>query len=404
MLVGSSQTVITPKPEVSLLGYDFRQQQLTPGHSGVRDDLWVRALAIDAEDGAGPALIISLDLCIISIPLARRLRALVSEHLGIPADRCLLSCSHTHSGPWLDEAALAEELQPIMPHINGSNPDQARQAYTATLAQAVVTTASKARGLVVPVMVSVYQAPLGLGYNRRVPDGHGGVQQCWNPEEYPRLQPNGPTDPSLSAVVFRQLGGHRQWVLWSHGTHPVVLGKTSTVVSADWPGAANAYLAERGISGHFVLGACGDVHPWIATQDDPHGVAVVGEAAGTMLHLLSRSGGTPQAHAGLQIATHSVPLGGREVDLAVWHLAGLTIAASPTELFAELALDLRQRCPGPLMVATNCNGWSGYWPTRHAFNEGGYEIKAAHAMGRQAGDSEALVDHLAAMIERVQAG
>lgn len=84
----------------------------------------------------------------------------------------------------------------------------------------------------------------------------------------------------------------------------------------------------------------------------------------------------------------------------MWNLAGVQLAAAPVELFSELSVQLRQQVPGPLLVATNTNGWTGYWPTRTAFAEGGYEVDGARAMGRKPGDGEKLVAELAKLVIR----
>ncbi|TVR13235.1 MAG: hypothetical protein EA401_07345 [Planctomycetota bacterium] len=393
MRLGSGRQDITPTEAIPLLGYDFRQEHALPGNSGVRDRLWLRVLALDAEDGAGLALIITCDLCIISVEHARHWRQMVAQRWQLDPARIIISCSHTHSGPWLDERGVADDVAAVLPHTDDSKPNEQRRRYTTQLDDHLLQAVARAVGLMYPVEVSSRETPLGLGYCRRValPD-QTAVAQCWNPEEYPHLQPDPQADPALTAVIFRQRNGHRCWMLWCHGAHPVVLGKTSTRVSADWPGVANAYLQDQGIEGHFLLGACGDVHPWISTAGDDDGVEIVGRSAGAVLHLLSRSGGNPHPTPALHCSMQEQELGGRSIDLSYWRIADVAIAASPTELFASLAAQLRQQhSTSPLMVATNCNGWTGYWPDADAFAQGGYEIRAALAMGRQPGDGERLI-------------
>ena len=401
MRFGSAIEDITPSADVPLLGYDFRQEFLPAGNSGVRDSLAVRVIALDGEDGAGPALIITLDLCIISVRFARLIREAVASACKIDVQRILVACSHTHSGPWLDEKGIAEDVAAVLPNVQGDAAHSARQIYSAKLPEIIVQAAAKACGLFTTVDIYRREMPLGLGYNRRVPDGQGAVKQCWNPLEYPELQPLAQADPMLSVLTLVQRGSSRRHALWCHGTHPVVLGKTSTVVSADWPGAANAYLSERGISGHFLLGACGDVQPWLSTQESSLAVDQVGHAAGAMVALASESGGEVEAAPSLQVVSETHSIGGREVDLMAWNIGGQVLLTSPTELFAPLAAELRQRVGGAVMIVTNANGWTGYWPHSAAFAEGGYEINAAKAMGRSAGDSEHLIDCLANLAKRV---
>jgi hypothetical protein len=368
---GFAKVDITPGPDANLIGYEFRQTNLPPGNTGVHDPLFVRVLVID--DGTGKlAAIVSLDHCILMVPFARQLRRAVAGKLKTSADRVLVSCTHTHSGPFYQRSPW--------------------------LQQRVVAAAAQAAGLTYQVTVTAQYSPLGLGYNRRVATKDG-IRHCWNPQEFPNLNPGPSPDPTCTVAVLRQINGRRQFVLWNVGAHPVVLGKTSRVISADWPGRACQLIDESGPATHslFLLGACGDIHPWIATQEDPAQIEPVARTAAGMVTLLAQADraqkGAPTG-TGLRIATKTW----RGLDLAMWNLAGVQLAAAPVELFSELSVQLRQQMPGPLLIATNTNGWTGYWPTRTAFAEGGYEVDGARAMGRKPGDGEKLVAELAKLV------
>ncbi|MFM2091127.1 MAG: hypothetical protein RLZZ127_1616, partial [Planctomycetota bacterium] len=193
----------------------------------------------------------------------------------------------------------------------------------------------------------------------------------------------------------------RSALLWSLGAHPVCLGKTSRVVSADWPGAAGRTVARLlpGCEPMFVLGACGDAHPWIATQDAAAGLEPLGAAAGGLAAALVQA--ARPGTALLAVAAERVRIGPADLDLAAWRLGGAVVLAAPVELFQSLAADLRARVPAPVVLATNANGWTGYWPARADHAAGNYEVAAAEARGRRPGDGEALVDALVRLAERV---
>lgn len=370
---GFAQVDITPGPAADLIGYEFRQTHLPPGNTGVHDPLFVRALVLD--DGTGKlAAIVSLDHCILMVPLARQLRRAIAGKLKTTADRVLLSCTHTHSGPFYQRSLW--------------------------LQQRVVAAVAQAAGLTYPVTVAAQQAPLGAGYNRRVVTPNG-LRHCWNPQEFPDLNPGPNPDPTCTVVVLRQTNGPRQFVLWNFGAHPVVLGKTSRVISADWPGRACRLIDESAPATHslFLLGACGEVHPWIATQEDPSQIETVARPIAGMVTLLTTAVRAPKGAPTLRTATKTW----RGQDLAVWNLAGVMMAAAPVELFAGLAAELRRQVAGPLVVATNTNGWTGYWPTRAAFAAGGYEVEGARQRGRKPGDGEQLVAELAKLAIVVRA-
>jgi hypothetical protein len=192
----------------------------------------------------------------------------------------------------------------------------------------------------------------------------------------------------------------RSALLFSLGAHPVCLGKTSRVVSADWPGAARRAI-ERHLPGCFAafgLGACGDAHPWIATQDDPAALVPLGEAAGGLAAALAHAA---RPDSGLRCVQRTLQLSGCELDLAAWAIGGAVVLAAPVELFQSLAADLRRRIDRPVLLLTNANGWTGYWPARADFTAGGYEVDAAKARGRAPGDGEALIDALADLAHAV---
>ena len=110
---GFAKADITPGRDLSLMGYEFREESLWPGNDGPRDPLYARALVFDG--GAGPAAIVALDLAVVSLALAQALRRAVAEAVGSDPERVIIACIHTHSGPHLQEfkftdAGLAETV------------------------------------------------------------------------------------------------------------------------------------------------------------------------------------------------------------------------------------------------------------------------------------------------------
>lgn len=392
MKAGFAKIAITPGPENSLLGYDYRQQHLPPGNAGVHDPLYARVLVLQEDDGP-PAAIVSLDLCILAVGLARHLRGLVATALGCGSERVLLCTTHTHSGPLPQRAGDKGEFGDFLtPFITPeqTNPDA---AYAVRLEVDVKTAAAQAGGLLVPVTVSTHSAPLGIAYTRRVPTATG-IKLCWNPQEAADLKPAGSADPACTILTLRQIDGPREFVIFNVGAHPVCLGKTSRVVSADWPGAACAAIDATGPHVHslFLQGACGDTHAWVATQGNPEPMELVGHTVGSFVNLLRQVPG--HSGTGLKVQTQTITMGKTELDLAVWRIGPLWLASAPVELFAELGAQLRAQLGGLGMVVTMANGWTGYWPTESAFAEGEYEVNAAQAMGRSPGDGEKLVAEL----------
>ena len=410
---GFARVDITPPRDVSLCGYEFRQERLAAGNDGVLDPLFARALVLD--DGTRPAALVALDVAIVPTALARRMRRAAAEAIGSAPDRVIIACTHTHSGPILEPSAAAPRGAKKTPGVfspkgpKGAAQKRLRESfspspetrYTAALLEQVREAAARAGGLVYPVRPALREAPLGIGYVRRVPTPDG-LRHCWNPQEQADLQVHPSPDPTCTVLVLDQQGGPRRYVLWGVGAHGVVLGKTSRLVSADWAGRACA-VVEEGLPGAramFLHGASGDVHPWIATQEEPAGVEIVGRAAGAMVALLVQA--TRPGPDELRTAARTVRIGKAELDLAAWRLGGVWIAAAPVELFSELGLALRRRLGGPVILATTANGWTGYWPTAEAFVQGKYEVENARRLGRRPEDGLRLVEKVAALAETIR--
>ncbi|MFW5698585.1 MAG: neutral/alkaline non-lysosomal ceramidase N-terminal domain-containing protein [Planctomycetota bacterium] len=398
--LGSAVEDITPGPELDLLGYAYRQERLPPGNAGAIAPLQARCLVL--ADAQGPAVICSLDLCILSPGLAAHLRRSIADAVATDPDRVLLACTHTHSGPWLPDAEVDAYVRSALPVEKAASTQEPAAAYLARLECAVRAAAARAAGLLVPVQLRWRQADAGLGYARRV-SGAQGMQHCWNPSEQVDLRPAAPADQTLSVLVFEQQGGPARWLLWALGVHPVVLGKTSRVVSPDYPGVANALLEswETDCRAQFLLGPAGDVHPWIATQGDPDQVMVVARAAAAQVALLARSGGRPVAATPLRIASLTRRVGQTELALSVWRIGVLRLIAAPVELFSSLGATLRARIDGPVVIVSNANGWTGYWADASAYDHPQYEIAAGRSWNRERGDGEQLVEALVELAEAV---
>ncbi|MGC9454385.1 MAG: neutral/alkaline non-lysosomal ceramidase N-terminal domain-containing protein [Phycisphaerae bacterium] len=386
---------ITPSEPCMMMGYGFRQDKLQHGHSGVRDPLHARVVVLN--DGEQPAVIVSCDLCVLPTELATSIRQSIAERIETDADRVMLATTHTHSGP----AALDEKTAVRWGLMSEGDEPSAEVRYAEDLREKLCSAAARAAGLTFPVSVEVREAPLGLAYDRRVMT-EDGVKHCWGPQEWPDREPDTAHDITCTVLMLRQTNGPRKTILWSFGAHPVVLGKTSRVISADYAGAACRLIDERidGANSMFLLGAAGDSHPWIATQEDPDAVDAVGAAAGSFVAVLSQA--LRPTGSELRIAAETVTIADTELPLAVWRLGDVYVVASPVEMFGELGVMLRKRLDGPVLMATLANGWEGYWPTEQAFEEGGYEVEGARGRGLSAGDGEKLIDELVRLAETLQ--
>lgn len=404
---GFAEVDITPGPALSLFGYDFRQRKLRPGNAGVHDPLKAKALVL--RRGATEVLWLILDLAIIPTRLARRLRKELAEHTGISPEAIIIAATHTHSGPLLADAETAAAWSLTKDPQTGEIPEV---AYTEEVCQSLLDLVACAQAKPFPVQALVAQAPLGLGYDRRVRQADGGISMCWDPQEFPALPPQPQGDPTCSVLLLRQRNGERQYVSWSYGLHPVTLGKTSRVVSADFPGLANALLEEPHHHLHalFFQGASGHSHPWHATQENPHVAVEVAKAAASFVRVLCHgarevrgAGAEPEltcVSATLEVGDlKATPVA---LDYTLMRLGEVWIVALPVELFEELALKLRAAVDGPLFLCTLAQGWEGYLPDAYAFADGAYEVEVARKIGFLPGDGEKLIAAVLARMDELR--
>jgi hypothetical protein len=377
---GFARVDITPDLPVHLMGYEFRQEKLPPADE-VLDPLHARVLVM--RQGQTRQVLVSLDLCVLTADDMLPLRQAAAMAAETSAERVIVACTHTHSGPLL-----------YGPQATGLD------GYLQQLRRQLQTAVAQAAGLMYPVEASWVRAPVGLAYDRRVPAADG-VGLCWNPQEFPHRLPTPAADPDCALLVLRQTNGPRRFVVFNIAAHATVLGKTSNRVSADWPGAA-CRLIEQWLPGAralFLQGASGHTHPWVATQEDPQGVEVVGRAAAAQVALLAEA--TRPAGETLDAVDDNVELSGERLPLSAWRIGAVTLVALPVELFDELGLLLKRHRPEPVLIATCSQGWTGYWPDAAAFAEGQYEVAIARQRGLQPGDGEKLMDAVAELARRL---
>ncbi|MCH8474381.1 MAG: hypothetical protein LAT55_04040 [Opitutales bacterium] len=397
MKAGFAQEWFSPDHRLTPFGFGFRSTKFPPGNEGAEAPIGLSCTALQNEDSGNDTLLLfSLDLAILFGDLAEHLRQTIAGATDLPPQNIQLACTHTHSAPLPALDPSQGEGAKISEFLPDDDPEAIR-AFTDNLTQLAVRAAHRALGLLIPVRVRYQQALTGLGYQRRVPQKPGQAPAlCWNQEEFPHLSPPPSPDPWISVLLLEPLGGHEPFVLWGTGIHPVTLGKTSRLLSPDWPGATNRVLA--GLLGTnriaFFQGASGEVHPWLATGAENKDLSLMAEAMAAQIRLLVRTARPwPEKKQSLwALAEGTLPLPeGRSLPLTLLRLGPFAAPVLPLELFASLAQSWRKSWAAPLLPITLANGWQAYWPDQQAFEEGGYEVEVARRYGRKSGDGEKLV-------------
>lgn len=432
--VGAAAVDITPAPGTPMAGYyAFRAV------AGVTDPIFSKAIVVEQEGSY--AAIVVLDLATTSRPIVNAARELISAQSGIPADRVLISATHTHTGPQLPRGSLMDDITKV------NNPEGT--SYLGKLPGLIAQSVAEAKAKLTPVRAG---AAIGraerLAFNRRVLR-EGSSQAIWQPAKIDptKEKPAGPVDPDVGVLVF---DGDKAPVasLVNFAMHPTSVGGGMRI-SADYPGALCKLMRERHgreMIAVFANGCCGDINQTnyldgrrpntqeIATRL-ADAVAVVWDQRATQatfaprvrserVTLERRQFNEPAVSKAKDVAARmmseklgtvamaeavcileneskkDVPLEAEVQTIAIG--PEIAIVALPGEIFVELGLSIKAASPFRYThIAELSNGSIGYVPTRGAYPQGNYEVVSARGA---AGSGEKLAETALRQLRELKAG
>lgn len=338
---GFGSGVITPPVPLRLAGFGDRVEPATQVH----DDLEARVLVLGVGDGA--VCLIVCDLLGMSAEFADPVRAAVGEVTGLPRERVLTACTHTHTGP---NAMHGGEL------LGWATPE----GYVDVLVDGCRAAATAAMAAREPATLAYARAPLpdGLSINRR----------------------DLPYSPTFAVLDVRRPDGSRIGTVANIGIHPVALGPQCLAVSTDWVGPFRAALeAAAGGTAVLLQGALGDVNPAEPHHHDDTGnyddaarlggelaaaVAGVLEAgaplAGDVDLVAARTVEAPVGTTPLAMLTNAA--GTRSIELVEWELGGVRLVSLPGEAFHAFGRQVEEARGDAVLLAGLAPEWHGYLP------------------------------------------
>lgn len=391
---GVAAVDITPALGLPLVGYGNRLQ----GATHVHDRLAARALVLRVD--ATCMVLVSVELCYLSMSTVQAVRQRITHELGIPAAHIMIATTHTHAGPRDRDAR------------NWPRP------LSDLIADAIVAAHAAQRPARIGSGVGVLY---GYAINRRWLDR--------------------PVDPGVTVLRVDDDAGNLLGVWCNFACHAVVLGADTLAISGDWPGhlMAQVEAAYPTALCLFTQGGAGDINPLVAgvrarmrsghtvtaignishnygAVADPQAWSIGDRAGGTfaevaelgdavaaeVLHLCRTITTTPTVPAlwATQITVDATaaatdypqrvkpPLQedlpeiaddqAIAVEVQLMHIGDVVLVTQPGEVFAETAwlLKAHLRAMGyttPVLVSY-ANGWMAYLPEPSAFPEGGYEV------------------------------
>jgi len=259
---------ITPPVGVDMTGFGGRPS----GAIGIHDDLFAKVLMLD--DGNRKLVIVTSDLLSLDFDLVSRIRELVKEQLHIPPENVMLNSSHTHSGP----ATIS---------LRGLG--KRDESYVGVLVSKIAGAAVEADSKLTDAKLGFGRGDVQIGVNRRQKREDGAMVLGVNPD--------GKIAPYVDVIRVDDAEGKPMAILFCHAAHPVVLGGSNILISADYPGYAMQVIqqVERGSVAMFAQGCCGNINsnPVGRTFEDVRRLGTILGAAviGTTEQIKTRSGG-----------------------------------------------------------------------------------------------------------------
>lgn len=398
---GVAAADITPPPGIWMAGYAARTGPAT----GTALPLHAKALAL--EHGGARVVLVTADLLGVTAAMRKRIGAALGRAHGLGPGDWLLSASHTHAGPVVDDQlSVAYDL------------DAARRsaiaAYTSRLETAIAGLVGDALGRLVPVRLAFAQGHASFGANRRT-----------------AFLPPGPVDPAVPVLQVAAGDGRPMAIVFGYACHNTTLPASVVEFHGDYAGVAQREIERRhpGAQAMYIAGCGADVNPaprGTLALVEQHGATLAEAVAAALARATSVEG--PLGAAFETVSLPFAPPPGRdewqrrlasedvyvrrharlmldrldrdgrleaahEEPVQVWRLGGLTLAALGGEVVADYALRLkREHASETLWVAGYCNDVSCYVPSLRVLQEGGYEGGGAMLYYGRPGPFDASVE------------
>jgi len=381
---GSAVIDITPSASLRMAGFAARKLP----SQGTLNPLFARAFVLRSGERSVGFVVYDL-IGTLGRAKNSELSARAKSDLGI--DEVVIMATHTHSGPRL-----------------GASPTDAPLAsYEKELFDKTLRVLREAKSNLEPVRLGVREGTVDLTYNRirKLPDGK--AEMVW---ENPAKEPLGPVEPKVLVLRADNLKGEPRFVIVNYACHPVILGSDNLRYSPDYPGAM-CRIVENALAGGtrciFINGACGDMNPYFADENDrpAERVQEVGqELAGEVLRVAKSISTEPDDSATCvtwkptrfqaegrwdlakwassakdeasrkQIEDFSRKFQNLDLPISVVLLSSkIGFVGLPGEFFSAFQRMLREKSPvDHLLVAGYANDSFGYFPTLDAAALGGY--------------------------------
>ena len=437
---GAATTDISPQKLPAIRNGGFLQALA----DRVDDPLHARALVL--KSGPETVALCVVDSCMLPTDVCDAIKARVTQQIALPADRILISATHTHSAPSTMEMCL------------GTRKDE---AYTAQMIPQVAAAIVQAHAALAPAKAGWAQVDAHAFTNCRRwirrpdkkltdPFGQPTVRAMMHPGyESPDVTgPSGPTDPQLSLLSLVHADSGKPIALFAnYSMHYFGAGPG---FSADYFGEMARLLETDlgpGAVGIVSQGTSGDLHYMDYSRAKDPSLTRAKYAAGlAQLALQARQSIQHRADLPLAMAQTKLTLSRRlpsaerlawaapinaarngavpkskeevyaeqaewihanpqtELILQALRLGDLAITALPNEVYGITGLKLKLQSPLPTTFNIElANGAEGYIPPPEQHRLGGYTTWPARTAGLEESAEPQIVEATLALLEKVSA-
>ncbi len=213
--------VITPPEYMWMAGYAARDKPA----DGKLHDLWLKALALEDAEG-NRALLITSDIIGFSRDLSQSICNKLYEKYKLERKDIILSSSHTHSGP-----VLNNNLYGIYPPFDEDQKEKI-QRYQQFLEAQVLIAAERAFGSLAPSSISIGVGISRFAVNRRETGWEGDI--LYKPDV------KGPSDHTVPVIKITDEADRLTAVVFGYACHATSLSINKW--SGDYPGFAQIEL------------------------------------------------------------------------------------------------------------------------------------------------------------------
>ena len=376
----------------------------------------LRCVATVLESGDTRMALVACDVLMLTRESLDPVGVRITRETGIPADRILINCTHTHHAP-------------STMRVHDYGPDA---EFTRRIQDAIVQAVAQAVSALADARLTF---ALGeertVGQNSRMLLADG--QVYWIGARTNVVRPTGPFDPELPVLAFRRSDDNRLVsLIFNHSTHTIGTRTPGLRSPSIYGMAAQELEAQLGGTALFLEGASGSTHNLDLTGDEcirriktsvfdtlqraqPREVDRLGglrrpvkyrvrrfdEAAEdeAVVRYVRKYAGPPHdeiirkvfANMRRELAPHQGEE--RETWVQALRIGDVAVVGVPAEYFTQLGLDIKNRSPfRHTIIAELANDWIGYLPNREGHKLGGYQVWTGFQSYTEPGTGEHLAD------------